>query len=499
MVYTSLEFFILYPLTLVLFLSVRTQRLRFLVLTVASLIFYAWAGFFDFGVFLFVVAVSFAAASLANRQSSRRKLWVAVGVAVLVGHLIFWKYVPWIADNLQQIFPGLHGGHRVYLPLPIGISFFTFQGIAFLIDLGRGDAEMMSFREYLLFKSFFSQLIAGPIVRARELVPQLRSLKTPAHADLAEGAALFTMGLFKKLIIADHLSLFVSGVFAAPQKFDRSTLVWAMLAFTAQDWADFSGYTDMGRGTARMLGIRLPENFLSPGLARTPIEVWKRWHITLSQWMRDYVFFPLTRSLPLKNRLWRSVIAALLTFLLVGIWHGANWIFVFWGLYVAALFLLELILGRSAIGRAWNRLIPAAIRTPVLTTLTFASTVLGLTLYRSADFGRFRVFLQSLWEGGDKVSLLGSTHAVYWSFFFAAMFQFVFYYSFVKESWPALDFAKAALKRMESVFGLPPVAGNPIYLKLLGAFAGIAVGLVMAASIAYRQYESFASFIYFQF
>jgi alginate O-acetyltransferase complex protein AlgI len=480
MVYTSLEFFVLFLITLALFTGLRSYRARFVTLTLASLIFYAWAGIFDFCVFLFVVAVSYLAAFLSQRDSARRRFWISSGVVVLIAHLILWKYVPWISHGL---------GRELYLPLPIGISFFTFQGIAFLVDLSRGDAPMMNLGEYLLFKSFFSQLIAGPIVRAKELVPQLRSLKKPTSEDLVQGVSLFTMGLFKKLVIADHLSLFVFNVFNSPSKYDRSTLIWGILSFTAQDWADFSGYTDMGRGTARMLGIKLPENFLTPALARTPIEVWKRWHITLAHWMRDYVFFPLNRVIPVKNRLTRSVIAILITFLLTGLWHGASLTYALWGLYMGFLFLLELLISRTALATWWERSIPYRARTLVLVPLTFLSGILGLTLYRSLSLEQFGVYFRTLWEGGDKISLMSSASPVYWACFFTAVFQFVFYYSFVKESWPVLDLAKAAWSRIES----------PGHARILGCVAGILVGIALIASIAYRQYESFASFIYFQF
>ena len=149
-------------------------------ITAASLVFYAWAGLFDFSIFIFVVLASYFAAFMANRHPERRKIWIGLGVSVLVAHLAFWKYLPWVAGGF---------GRQMDLPLPVGISFFTFQGIAFLIDLGRGEAPMMSFREYLLFKSFFSQLIAGPIVRAKQLVPQLRDLKRRAPMTSSRACA----------------------------------------------------------------------------------------------------------------------------------------------------------------------------------------------------------------------------------------------------------------------------------------------------------------------
>ena len=182
------------------------------------------------------------------------------------------------------------------MPLPVGISFFTLQSIAYMVDYSRGQTEFVSLPVYALFKSFFAQLLAGPIVRGSQLNPQLKVLRRAEPAEISLGVSLFVLGFVKKMVVADRVAYFVDAVFSSPQNFGRYALLKALLGYTVQIWADFSGYTDMGRGAALILGIRLPENFLSPYFSQSPSEFWRRWHITLSTWITDYIFTPLARQ-----------------------------------------------------------------------------------------------------------------------------------------------------------------------------------------------------------
>ncbi|MBI3288271.1 MAG: MBOAT family protein [Elusimicrobia bacterium] len=285
-----------------------------------------------------VFLASWLAAASAQRWPRWRRPWIYAGVSIMAAHLCFWKYAPSVVAAIQRACPAFWGGAKLALPLPLGISFFTLQGIAYLVDYERGDAKFMSLREYILFKSFFAQLIAGPITRARELLPQLEHLTRPSEADLADGLALFSLGLLKKLVIADRMDLVADAVFSSPGQFGRAALLAGLVGYAVQIWADFSGYTDMGRGCARMLGIRLPENFLSPYLARSPSEFWRRWHITLSEWIRDYIYKPLGGG---RGGPARALGVLVLTMAVSGLWHGSSLTFLLWGLYHAGLLAVE--------------------------------------------------------------------------------------------------------------------------------------------------------------
>jgi len=253
-----------------------------------------------------------------------------MGISVMALHLFFWKYAPRLSGEVIKIYPDFLGGNKLILPLPVGISFFTLQGIAYLIDFARGAASFIPFKEYTLFKSFFAQLVAGPIVRVHELLPQLRKLRTPSLDDISIGLSFFCMGFFKKIMIADRCAPLVNQAFANPGAFSRQNLIIAVLGYAAQIWADFSGYTDMGRGVARILGIHLPENFLSPYLEKSSSEFWTRWHITLSQWIRDYIYIPMGGN---RGSRFHSSLTLLAAMAISGVWHGANWTFLIWGLY----------------------------------------------------------------------------------------------------------------------------------------------------------------------
>lgn len=488
--FSSVEFFAFFICLFACYQLLPWRSARSALLLAASLFFYAWAGLFDLAIFLFVIAVSFCAAYFAGKWPSLKKLFISTGICVLVAHLILWKYSPWILGNLQMIFPGLHAGRPLYLHLPLGISFFTFTGIAFLVDYSRGKTAMMTFREYLLFHSFFSNLIAGPIVRADQLAPALGRLESPSAEDMGVGLMLIARGFFKKMVIADRLAPFVDIVFASPGQFNRHTLIWALAGFLVQVWADFSGYTDMGRGTARMLGIRLPENFLSPLLSRKPSEFWDRWHITLTRWMRDYVWAPIAGS-PL---------SALITSLLIGLWHGSNWTFLVWGLYWRVLVIIERSIERSGLGRVWERSVPESVRHVLLVPTAFALASFGSIFFRCPDMSSCMTFLHGLLQGPlDTASVLSPGQAfhqnIYPSFLMAFLLEAIFYRSLLDGRFSLLEWLRTRgyADWIEGVFARP-WAG-----RALGFACGVLIAAVVAASIALRQYDNFAPFIYFQF
>ena len=332
MLFSSYTFlFQFLPATVLAFAAARrhSPRAGIMVLVGASLFFYgAWRPVYLL-LFAASVAVNFAL-GLRMEDPLRRRGIGTFGVALNLAGLCYFKYTNFIFDSLNT----LTGAPLpfVNIILPLGISFFTFQQIAYLVDVMRGARVERDIVSYTLFVSFFPHLIAGPLVHHAEMIPQFKRGRTGRSAVLAaRGLAIFAAGLFKKVVIADNLAQFVSPVFAHLDAGGGVTTPWAWLAtlaYTLQIYFDFSGYSDMAIGLALLFGIRLPVNFRSPYQATSIIEFWRRWHITLSRFLRDYLYIPLGG-----NRLGeqRRYVNLLVTMLLGGLWHGAGWNFLVWG------------------------------------------------------------------------------------------------------------------------------------------------------------------------
>src|SRR6201988_5079320 len=332
MLFSSFAFlFQFLPATILAFAAARlhSPRAGIIVLVAASLVFYgAWRPVYLL-LFLGSVVINFML-GLAMEKPERRRAVGLCGVTLNLAVLGFFKYANFLLDTLRDV-SGAPLPHLDVI-LPLGISFFTFQQIAYLVDIMRGAKVERDIVSFTLFVSFFPHLIAGPLVHHAEMIPQFKRGLTGRSAVLAaRGLAIFAAGLFKKVVIADNLAQFVSPVFAHLDAGGGVTTSWAWLAtlaYTLQIYFDFSGYSDMGVGLAVLFGTRLPVNFRSPYKAASIIDFWRRWHITLSRFLRDYLYIPLGG-----NRLGeqRRYINLLVTMLLGGLWHGAAWNFVIWG------------------------------------------------------------------------------------------------------------------------------------------------------------------------
>ncbi len=270
----------------------------------------------------------------------QRKAAVAVSVTVNLGLLAVFKYFGFFVDSLRAL-AGQIGwsvdGPVVEIVLPVGISFYTFQTLSYTIDIYRGQVHAARrLDDYLVFVAFFPQLVAGPIERARHLLPQIEQPRVVRADQLSSGALLALVGFAKKMVVADNLSPYVESIYR--QDSPAGAALWlATYAFALQIYADFSGYTDIARGTARMLGIDLCRNFRTPYFATNPSDFWARWHISLSSWLRDYLYIPLGGS---RGAGWQTARNLFLTMLLGGLWHGAAWHFVWWGAYHGVLLTL---------------------------------------------------------------------------------------------------------------------------------------------------------------
>ncbi len=336
LLFNSFEFiFLFFPLCVLgycliaRFLSLESA-LGFLVFV--SLVFYAaWKPAYLL-LLLFSIGFNFSVGRvLAKPDCAHRRGLLIFGVAVNLALIGYYKYANFFVDTLNS---ALHTGWNIeQIFLPLAISFFTFQQIAYLVDAYRGRANECSLLHYCLFVSFFPQLIAGPIVRHSEIIPQFirPESMSPKWSNFAIGISIFAIGLFKKTVVADSLSVYVGPVFdgsAGAQNVDFFRAWGAALAYTFQLYFDFSGYSDMAVGAARFFGVRLPINFFSPYKSTSIIEFWRRWHITLSRFLRDYLYIGLGGNRKGRSRRYVNL---LLTMLLGGLWHGAGWSFVVWG------------------------------------------------------------------------------------------------------------------------------------------------------------------------
>ena len=337
MLFNSFEFIFLFlPVTLaVYFLAGKAQDKRWALgwLLLASLFFYAWWNPKNLAIIVASVCFNFILAryGIHRTDQPRRKWYLTFGIAANLALLGYFKYANFFVDNWNAL-----GGSAIHLPhiiLPIAISFFTFQQIVFLVEAYRGQAADYDFLHYALLVTFFPHLIAGPIVHYREMLTQFTrpSVRRFAASHFAVGITIFCIGLFKKVIIADGVAPVANSVFGAAASQIPLTFFEAWtgaLAYTFQLYFDFSGYSDMAIGLARMIGIRFPMNFNSPYKATNIIEFWRRWHITLSRFLRDYLYIPLGGN---RNGAIRRHLNLLVTMLLGGLWHGAGWTFVIWG------------------------------------------------------------------------------------------------------------------------------------------------------------------------
>lgn len=333
MLFNSFAFAIFLPIVFILY-WLLPHKFRWILMLVSSYYFYmSWNAKYVF-LILFTTIVSYGAAILLeNAQSKKRKKLILVATAIAcLGVLFFFKYFNFVSESVAAVlgmFAIPMNPVLLKLLLPVGISFYTFQTLSYVIDVYKGDiAAERHFGYYAAFVSFFPQLVAGPIERTTNLLPQIKAEHKFDYEQATYGLKLMAWGYFKKIVIADTLSQFVSKVYDAPQGFTGFALVLATVFFTLQIYCDFSGYSDIAIGTSKLLGINLMTNFKSPYFSQSIKEFWSRWHISLSTWFRDYVYIPLGGSRVGKVR---HAFNLIVTFLVSGLWHGANWTFVIWG------------------------------------------------------------------------------------------------------------------------------------------------------------------------
>ncbi|WP_299252493.1 MBOAT family O-acyltransferase [uncultured Aquimarina sp.] len=355
MLFNSLDFFIFLPVVFIAywFFFYKNLRLQNIFILIASYLFY---GIWDWR-FLFLILASttvdyFVAQYIHNSDSNKqRKRWLWVSVIFNIGLLGFFKYYNFFVDSwvdLIHIFGyKLQSSWTLQIILPVGISFYTFQTMSYSLDIYyKRLTPSKDFISFATFVSFFPQLVAGPIERASNLLSQLTTKRTFNYKQCTEGLKLIIWGLFKKVVIADSIAPIVDDIFANYENYPASTLILGVTLFSFQVYGDFSGYSDIAIGTAKLFGIELMSNFKFPNFSRNVAEYWQRWHVSLSTWFRHYVYIPLGGSRVNKLKSIRNIC---IIFLVSGFWHGANWTFIAWGGIHALLYIPVFLMGRNRI------------------------------------------------------------------------------------------------------------------------------------------------------
>ncbi len=331
--FNSLEFLVFFPIVVLLFF-ILPHRFRWIMLLAASYAFYmSWSAELIVLILFTTVVSYFAAFGIAKTKSKAiKKLLLTITLVTCLGILFFFKYFNFLADSVTaalRFFSFPASDLTLQLLLPVGISFYTFQTLSYVIDVYRGSIEPEKhFGYYALFVSFFPQLVAGPIERPGNLIPQLKEKHTPHFSDFSAGFSKMLIGFFKKVVVADGIAVYVNAVYNDAAAATGFGVVIATVLFAFQIYCDFSGYTDIAIGAARVMGIHLMQNFTRPYIAETIRDFWARWHISLSSWFKDYLYFPLggSRCAPA-----RHLFNLFFVFLVSGLWHGAAWTFVLWG------------------------------------------------------------------------------------------------------------------------------------------------------------------------
>ena len=377
MLFNSIEYIFFLPIVFTIYWLLKENlKLQNAFVVIASYVFYGW---WDWRFLILIAITSFCSwgsglliqqSAISNQSSVKSKAWLIANIVLNLGILATFKYYDFFVLEFGALFGISTGSLLLRIILPVGISFYTFQALSYSIDVYRGKIEpTKDIIAFFAFISFFPQLVAGPIERATNLLPQFRQKRKFNYEQGVDGMRQVLWGLFKKIVVADNCAMYVDQVWANYDTQSGSTLLLAAILFTFQIYGDFSGYSDIAIGTAKLFGIKLLRNFNNPYFSRDIAEFWRRWHISLTSWLRDYVYIPLGGS---RQSLLRTIFNTLIIFLICGLWHGANWTYLVWGLYNVILFLPLILLGKSKRYKdaplVWKQL-PQMLITFVLVTI----------------------------------------------------------------------------------------------------------------------------------
>ncbi len=408
MVFNSIEFVIFLPIVVLLF-YLLPQKARWLMLLAASCVFYMWFVPKYILILLVTIIIDYSAGILMEKHADepkKKKTFLVISVVSTLLVLFIFKYLGFINDNFVWLCQklGLDVRTSVNIILPIGLSFHTFQSMSYVIEVYRGHQKAeRHFGYYSLYVMFFPQLVTGPIERPGNLLRQLHEYKDFRYENISKGMRLILFGLFIKMVVADHLGAYVDEVYANPAEYNSWSVMLAMAFYSFQIYCDFFGYSTIALGSAKLMGFDISDNFRTPYLAKNIAEFWHRWHISLSTWFRDYVYFPLGGS---RVKFGRWAFNILVVFVLSGIWHGAAWTFLFWGFAHGLLHILEKALRNrfpyKEPNSKWLSISLDALRI----AKTFVLVTLFWVMFRATDFANMRdIFVAAVTNFGGGQNL----------------------------------------------------------------------------------------------
>ncbi len=469
MLFNSAIFGLFMALLLPLYMLIRHSSSRKWLLLVASYAFYAHWDYRYVSLLAISTIVDFAAGRhlAASTATGKRRLWLLASLVTNLGILAIFKYGNFLVGTFSPLWEEI-GITPWAFPdnIPVGISFYTFQTMSYTIDIFRGRSKpCRNPLDFALYVSFFAQLVAGPIVRSTDFLPQVRQMKDLRGENVASGCQRFVLGLFKKVVIADNVGLYVNAVFSSPEEYSALTLWFAAYGFALQIFCDFSGYSDMAIGIGRAFGIKILENFNAPYLSRSITEFWRRWHISLSAWLRDYLYIPLGGN---RFGSLRTYTNLAITMLLGGLWHGASWTFVAWGGYHGALLALERRFSLGTKTTAASRFSLAGIGRALL---TFHLVCISWVMFRVEDFSQLSLYLLRMFTEW-RLDGVGEVRGLAWA---AVIFLLVIGQQIVR--------GEGEARRM--------------WERLPAAGQGFALALVLVLVSLFHVSE--VAFIYFQF
>ena len=406
MLFNSIDFAIFLPIVFFLYWFVfnRNLKVQNFLIVVASYVFYGWWDWRFLSLILFSTIVDYVVGLALSKQESdgKRKLLLLVSLLVNLGFLGFFKYYNFFLDNFVTAFSFFGteiSARSLSIILPVGISFYTFQTLSYSLDIYKRKLEpTKDFVAFCAFVGFFPQLVAGPIERATNLLPQFYKKRVFEYSKALDGLRQILWGLFKKIVIADNCAVYADMIFNNSSDYNGLTLLLGALFFTFQIYGDFSGYSDIAIGTSRLFGFSIMKNFAFPYFSRDIAEFWRRWHISLSTWFRDYLYIPLGGS---RGGTWMKLRNTIIIFVVSGFWHGANWTFIIWG-FLNAMYFLPLLLAnknRSNMGTVAEGRIFPSVKEAFSIFITFSLTVFAWIFFRAETVGHAFSIIGSLVSG----------------------------------------------------------------------------------------------------
>lgn len=398
MLFNSIEYMLFLPIVFAIYWLLRKNyKWQNIALLLASYVFYAWWDWRFLGLLFGMSLFSWICGKMVKKSIEglrggqnvvfASKFWLIASIVVDLMVLGAFKYYNFFVGSFADLFGLQNSIHSLKIVLPLGISFFTFQAIAYVVDVYKRKIEPTNFIDCLLYIGFFPKLLAGPIERPTNLIPQIQKPRVFEYDLAVDGCRQMLWGLFKKIVVADNCAIYVDQVWATYDTQSGSTLLLAAILYTIQIYGDFSGYSDMAIGTAKLLGFRFRDNFLFPYFSRNMNEFWRRWHISLNTWFVDYVYIPLGGS---RNGKWRTIRNIMIVFLLSGLWHGADWSFVAWGAYHGLLLVLLILLNRNTKYEhvvAYDKWFPSLMEIGQM-VLVFALATFGWIIFRADTIGQ---------------------------------------------------------------------------------------------------------------